>query len=87
MLLKPGVSPELVYIPAAAAPITLYGEGKDAAATRITARLDASNSGAAYECRHGAQFAKAAPAVQAMYATIKDRADRYLRHANRVGAE
>lgn len=73
MLLKPGVYPELVYIPASAAPITLYGEGKDAAATRITAKLDASNAGAAYDAQYGLQFAKAAPAVQAMYATIKDR--------------
>jgi polygalacturonase len=74
ILLKPGVYPELVYIPASAAPITLYGEGKDAAATRITAKLDASNTGAAYDAQYGPQFAKAAPAVQAMYATIKDRA-------------
>jgi polygalacturonase len=74
MLLKPGIYQELVYIPAAAAPITMYGEGKDAAATRITAKLDASNSGAVYTAQYGSQFAKAAPAVQAMYATIKDRA-------------
>jgi polygalacturonase len=74
MLVKPGVYQELVYIPASAAPITLYGDGKDAAATRITARLDASVSGAAYDAQYGPQFAKAAPAVQAMYATIKDRA-------------
>jgi len=73
MLVKPGVYPELVYIPASAAPITLYGEGKDAAATRITAKLDASITGAAYAAQYGVQFAKAAPAVQAMYATIKDR--------------
>ena len=74
LLVKPGVYPELVYIPASAAPITLYGEGRDAAATRITAKLDASVTGAAYDAQHGAQFVKAAPAVQAMYATIKDRA-------------
>jgi polygalacturonase len=73
LLLKPGVYPELVYIPASAAPITMYGEGKDAAATRITAKLDASITGAAYDAQYGQQFAKAAPAVQAMYATIKDR--------------
>lgn len=73
MLLKPGVYQELVYIPAGAAPITLYGEGRDAAATRITARLDAAVSGAAYDAQYGPQFAGAAPAVQAMYATIKDR--------------
>ncbi|TFW25305.1 pectin lyase fold-containing protein [Duganella callida] len=74
LLLKPGVYRELVYIPASAAPITMYGEGKDAAATKITARLDASNSGAEYTARHGAQFAHAAPAVQAMYNSVKDRA-------------
>lgn len=74
MLLKPGVYAELVYIPSSAAPITMYGEGKDAAATRITAKLDASNTGAAYHAQYGPQFAKAAPAVQAMYAGIKDRA-------------
>jgi len=64
---------ELVYIPPSAAPITMYGEGKDAAATRVTAKLDASNSGAEYATQHGAQFAKAAPGAQAMYASIKDR--------------
>ena len=74
VLLKPGVYPELVYIPAEAAPITLYGEGKDAAATRITARLDASMTGAAYDTAHGAQFARTPAAIQAMYASIKERA-------------
>ncbi|MRX07924.1 pectin lyase fold-containing protein [Pseudoduganella sp. FT25W] len=74
ILLKPGVYPELVYIPASATQITMYGEGKDAAATRITAKLEASMTGAAYDALYGPQFAKAAPAVQAMYATIKDRA-------------
>ncbi|SDG68143.1 MULTISPECIES: pectinesterase family protein [unclassified Duganella] len=73
LLLKPGVYPELVYIPAEAAPLTLYGEGKDAAATRITAKLEASMTGAAYDAAHGAQFAKAPQPVQAMYASIKDR--------------
>jgi len=73
LLLKPGTYPELVYIPASAAPITMYGEGKDAGATKIIARLDASNTGADYARQYDAQFAKAAPAVQAMYATIKDR--------------
>ncbi|MBV6322336.1 pectinesterase family protein [Duganella violaceipulchra] len=74
LLLKPGIYQELVYIPASTAPITMYGEGKDAGATKITARLDASNTGADYARQYDAQFAKAAPAVQAMYATIKDRA-------------
>jgi polygalacturonase len=74
LLLKPGVYRELVYIPTGAAPITMYGEGKDAAATRVTAKLDASNTGAEYSALHGAQFTKAAPGAQAMYASIKNRA-------------
>ncbi len=74
LLLKPGVYKELVYIPASAAPITMYGEGKDASQTKVTAKLDASNTGAEYTALHGAQFARAAPGAQAMYATIKDRA-------------
>ena len=74
MLLKPGVYPELVYIPASAAPITMYGAGKDAAATKITARLDAAITGAAYAAQYGPQFAAADPSIQAMYASIKDRA-------------
>jgi len=73
LLIKPGTYRELVYVPAVTAPLTMYGEGKDASATRITAKLDASNTGAEYASRHGAQFADAAPEVQAMYATIKDR--------------
>ena len=73
MLIKPGTYRELVYIPATAAPITLYGEGKDPAATRVTAKLDASNTGAAYAAQYSAQFAAAPAAVQAMYASIKDR--------------
>lgn len=63
LLLKPGTYTELVYIPAVAAPITMYGEGKDAAATRISAKLDAAITGADYVARHGAQFAHAAPSV------------------------
>ena len=74
LLIKPGTYRELVYIPAGAGPLTLYGEGKDAAATVITAKLDASVTGAAYTALHGAQFANAAPGAQAMYATVKDRA-------------
>ena len=73
LLIKPGVYHELVYVPAVTAPLTMYGEGKDASATRITAKLDASNSGAEYSARHGAQFNDAASEVQAMFATIKDR--------------
>ena len=74
MLVKPGVYRELVYIPAGSAPITMYGEGKDAAATTITARLDAAITGAAYAAQYGPQFAATDPAIQAMYASVKDRA-------------
>lgn len=73
ILVKPGVYKELVYIPAEAAPITLYGEGASAAETKITARLDAAVSGASYTAQYGPQFAAAHPAVQAMHALVKDR--------------
>jgi polygalacturonase len=73
LLIKPGVYPELVYVPVGAAPLTLYGEGKDAAATKITAKLDAAITGADYTAQYAPQFAHADPAVQAMFATIKDR--------------
>ncbi len=73
MLLKPGVYPELVYVPASAAPITMYGVGKDAAATKVTAKLDAAITGAAYAAQYGPQFAAADQSIQAMYASIKDR--------------
>ncbi|MYM34128.1 pectin lyase fold-containing protein [Duganella sp. FT94W] len=74
VLLKPGVYAELVYLPSEAAPITLYGEGKDAAATRITAKLEASMTGAAYAAAHGAQFTRAPATIQAMFASVRERA-------------
>jgi pectin methylesterase-like acyl-CoA thioesterase len=61
-----------VYVPAGAAPITLYGDGADPHATRIRASLDASTSGAVYRQRYAAQFADAAPAVRALYDGLKD---------------
>jgi len=70
--LAPGTYDELVYVPAGAAPITLYGDGPDPQATRIRAALDASTSGAAYRQRYAAQFADAAPAVRALYDGLKD---------------
>ncbi|WP_082491140.1 pectinesterase family protein [Duganella sp. Leaf126] len=73
LLVKPGTYEELVYVPAGAAPITLYGDGKDAAATRITARLDASRTGADYTALYAAQFASAAPEIRAMFDSVKDR--------------
>ena len=74
MLLKPGTYQELVYIPAATAPLTMYGEGKDAAATKVTAKLDASVTGAAYAAQYGAQFDKATVDARAMFAAVKERA-------------
>lgn len=73
LLVKPGTYPELVYVPASAAPLTLYGDGKDAAATRITARLDASATGADYTAQYAAQFAAVAPDIRAMFDSVKDR--------------
>jgi len=70
--LAPGVYDELLYVPAGAPLITLYSEDPDPRATRITARLDASTSGAAYRQRYAAQFDKAAPAVRAMFDALKD---------------
>jgi polygalacturonase len=70
--IEPGVYRELLYVPATSAPITLYSDAADPGATRITASLDASTSGAVYRQRHGAQFEHAAPAVRAMYDALKD---------------
>jgi polygalacturonase len=70
--IAPGVYDELLYVPPSPAPITLYSEAPDPGATRITARLDASTTGAAYRQRYASQFAKAAPAVRAMYDALKD---------------
>jgi polygalacturonase len=73
ILVKPGVYHELVYVPDASAPITLYGE--DPATTRIGANLDASVTGADYAKRFGAEFAHSDPAIQAMYDSVKSHAD------------
>jgi polygalacturonase len=70
--IAPGVYDELLYVPASSPPITLYSEAQDPGATRITARLDASTTGAAYRQRYAAQFSQAAPAVRAMYEALKD---------------
>jgi polygalacturonase len=69
--INPGVYRELVYVPASTAPITLYSDAPDAAATRISARLDAAISGASYEQQVGAQFAASHPSIRAMYESVK----------------
>ena len=73
ILVKPGVYRELVYVPQSATAITLYGEGASAADTVITADLDASVTGDAYAKRFGPQFAGTAPAIQAMFDSLKAR--------------
>jgi pectinesterase len=81
ILVKPGVYRELVYVPPSGAAITLYGEGKAAGDTVITAKLDAAVPVEAYAAQYGAQFAHAHADVQAMYALVKERAA-----ANKDGA-
>jgi pectin methylesterase-like acyl-CoA thioesterase len=72
ILLRPGTYRELLYVPATAVPLTLYGEG-DPAATRITAVLDAAVASAEYERRFGAQFAGLDPSIRAMYESVRER--------------
>ena len=73
ILVKPGTYRELVYVPASPRPITLYGEGKTAADTVITAGLDAAVAPGDYVNQFGAQFANVDPAIQEMHASIRDR--------------
>jgi polygalacturonase len=68
----PGIYRELLYVPAGAPPITLYGDGPDASAVRIVAALDASTTGSDYRRRHGTEFEGAPPAVRAMFEQLKD---------------
>lgn len=74
ILVKPGTYRELVYVPASARPITLYGEGKAAADTVISAGLDAAIPVADYLKQYGPQFARLDPAIVAMHAQIAARA-------------
>jgi polygalacturonase len=71
ILVKPGVYHELLYVPQAGAPITLYSDALDPIATRITAKLDAAITGADYDQQFGAQFANVHPSIKAMYAFVK----------------
>jgi polygalacturonase len=68
---KPGVYNELVYVSAAPAPITLYSNASDPAATRISAGLDASTTGTAYAQRFGAEFAHVDSSIKAMFDEVK----------------
>ena len=73
ILVKPGTYRELVYVPQSIAPITVYGESKEAADTVITASLDAAITGKAVAEQYGAQFANADPDIQAMAASVTSR--------------
>jgi pectinesterase len=74
ILVKPGTYRELVYVPASARPITLYGEGAAAGDTVISAGLDAAIPVADYIRQYGAQFDRLDPAIVAMHAQIAARA-------------
>ena len=74
ILVRPGTYEELLYIPASAPPITIYGTGADAGAVRIRATLDATWTGRRYAEAFGAAFARAPPAVAAMFDSLKERA-------------
>lgn len=73
ILVKPGTYRELVYVPASARPITLYGEGARAADTVISAGLDAAIPVADYIKQYGPQFARLDPAIRAMHALVAAR--------------
>lgn len=73
ILVKPGSYRELVYVPASNRPITLYGEGKSAQDTVITAGLDAAVAPGDYARQFGAQFDNADPAIRAMHALVRER--------------
>lgn len=64
----PGTYNELVYVPALAAPITLYSTEKDARKTRIAANIDAGMPGNEYTAKFAAQFAGVDPSIAAMAA-------------------
>lgn len=73
ILVRPGIYRELVYIPASSRPITLYGEGGNAAATKISAGLDAAITVADYVKQYGPQFASVDPAIREMHALVAAR--------------
>jgi pectin methylesterase-like acyl-CoA thioesterase len=73
ILIKPGTYRELVYVPAGARPITLYGIGASPAATKIVANIDAAISGADYVSRFGAQFAGSGAGVKEMHDWVRER--------------
>ena len=64
----PGTYNELVYVPALAAPITLYSTEADASKTRIAANIDAGMPGDEFAAKFGTQFTGVDPSITAMAA-------------------
>ncbi len=64
---KPGTYNELLYVPALAAPITVYSTNPDANKTRIAANIDAGMPGDEYVAKFGKQFADVDASIKAMY--------------------
>lgn len=64
---KPGEYNELLYVPALAAPVTVYSTHPDATKTRIAANIDAGMPGDEYVSKFGAQFANVDTSIKAMY--------------------
>ncbi|MEC5385016.1 pectinesterase family protein [Uliginosibacterium sp. H3] len=62
----PGTYNELVYVPALAAPITLYSTEADASKTRIAANIDAGMPGDEFTAKFGAQFKDVDASIAAM---------------------
>jgi pectin methylesterase-like acyl-CoA thioesterase len=75
IMVKPGIYRELVYVPQSGTAITLIGGDADAAATVITAQLDAAVTGEAYANQYAAQFAGMDASILAMFESTKARAN------------
>ncbi|QJR14628.1 hypothetical protein DSM104440_01435 [Usitatibacter palustris] len=75
ILVKPGVYEELIYVPDTGASITLVGGGSNAGETRIRANLFSRMTGERYAAAYGAAFANSPPAIAAMHASVKERAE------------
>jgi pectinesterase len=70
----PGSYDEVVYVPAAAVPITLWGDGRDPAATRIHHAIDQGLPGADYAARLGSVYAGTTASIAAFYNSCAPRA-------------
>jgi len=71
---KPGTYAELVYIPAIAAPITLYGTSSDASLTKVRAVIDQGMTGATYTTNFSGQFSSVQSLITAMYTSLNAKA-------------